>query len=55
MIRISNVNPGKYRRRIQNKLSTNSPIRKEVNPAGPVISSVNCHTSETSKYVDYPL
>ena len=28
-------------------------IHKECNPGRPVISSVNCHTSNISKYVDY--
>ena len=26
---------------------------KKVNPGRPVVSSVNCHTSSISKYVDY--
>ena len=28
-------------------------IHKEGNPGGPVVSSVNCHTSKISKFVDY--
>ena len=28
-------------------------IHKQGNPGRPVISSVNCHTSNISKYVDY--
>lgn len=28
-------------------------INKEGNPRRPVISSMNCHTSEISQYVDY--
>ena len=30
-------------------------IHKQGNPGRPVISSVNCHTSNISKYVDYQL
>ena len=30
-------------------------IHKQGNPGRPVISSVNCHTSNISKYVDYHL
>ena len=30
-------------------------IHKEGNPGRPVISSLNCHTSEISEYVDYHL
>ena len=30
-------------------------IHKEGNPGRPVVSSVNCHTTNISKYVDYPL
>ena len=30
-------------------------IHKENNPGRPVISSINCHTSKISKYVDYHL
>ena len=30
-------------------------IHKEGNPGRPVVSSVNCHTSNISKYVDYHL
>ena len=32
-----------------------SQIHKQGNPGRPVISSVNCHTSNISKYVDYHL
>ena len=34
---------------------TQSKIHKEGNPGKPVISSVNCHTSQISEYVDYHL
>ena len=30
-------------------------LHKKGNPGGPVVSSVNCHTSNISKYVDYYL
>ena len=30
-------------------------IHKEVNPGRPVVSSINCHTTNISKYVDYHL
>ena len=30
-------------------------IHKEGNPGHPVVSSVNCHTANISKYVDYHL
>ena len=30
-------------------------VHKECNPGRPVISSINCHTSKISKYVDYHL
>ena len=30
-------------------------IHKEGNPGHPVISSINCHTANISKYVDYHL
>ena len=30
-------------------------IRKEGNPGRPVVSSVNCHIANISKYVDYQL
>ena len=30
-------------------------IRKKDNPGQPLVSSVNCHTSSISKYVDYHL
>ena len=30
-------------------------IHKEGNPGRPVVSSINCHTANTSKYVDYQL
>ena len=30
-------------------------INKKDNPGRPVVSSVNCHTSSISKYVDYHL
>ena len=30
-------------------------IYKEENPGGTVVSSINCHTGDISKYVDYHL
>ena len=30
-------------------------IHKEENPGRPVVSSINCHTANISKYVDYHL
>ena len=30
-------------------------IHKEGNPGLPVVSSINCHTANISKYVDYHL
>ena len=37
------------------KFYTLPKIHKEGNPGRPVISSINCHTSNISKYVDYHL
>ena len=33
----------------------NQKVHKEGNPGRPVISSINCHTSKISEYVDYHL
>ena len=35
------------------RLHSQSKIHKEGNPGKSVISSVNCHTSQISEYVDY--
>ena len=37
------------------KFYLRSKIHKEGNPGRPVVSSVNCHTANISKYVDYHL
>ena len=37
------------------RFHTQPKIHKEGNPGIPVISSVNCHTSKISEYVDYQL
>ena len=34
---------------------TSPKIHKEGNPGRPVVSSINCHTANISKYVDYHL
>ena len=37
------------------RLSLRPKIHKEGNPGHPVVSSVNCHTANISKYADYHL
>ena len=37
------------------KLNLRPKIHKEGNPGRPVVSSVNCHTANISKYVGYHL
>ena len=58
-------NENLFHKNLAEGIKTNSPwttrfctqpkIHKERNPGRPVISSVGCHTSKISEYVDYDL